>query len=75
MKEAINIQKMNENIIDALHMNEAQLQEKLTKEMMMKKDEIVDLRDKERRIAQLEREVSSCNLIIKMMKENSNSQF
>lgn len=41
----------------------------------MKKSEIVDLRDKERRISHLEREVNSCNLMIKMMKENTNSQF
>lgn len=75
IEELHHIHQGSNTLIEGLQLNEALLKDKLSQELNAKKEEFVELRDKERRIGQLERELASGNLMIKMMKEASAAQI
>ena len=62
-------------MIEGLRLNEHELEEKLIRETEVKKEEVVEMREKERLIVKLEQEVKNGNTVIDLMKKSANSQL
>jgi chromosome segregation ATPase len=72
LKNAITL---HENMIEGLRMNEQQLRDKLFAEQSAKREEVLELRERDKKIGQLEREVNSSNLMVGIMKSASDSHL